>query len=71
MSKQNRKPGFYWVKENNRWIVAEYRPLYYKDNGRNYWYLLGGNNPYIDCDLQEINEQPLLPPNALTFLKND
>lgn len=57
-----REPGFYWVHNGNRWVVAEW----FDDD---LWLMPGVENALYDCDLQEINENRLTAPATDTSVK--
>ncbi len=50
-----REDGFYWVKDNNEWIVARW------SNSMDAWMFTGTDYFCDDSELQEINEKKLKP----------
>jgi hypothetical protein len=57
-----RKEGYYWVKMNGNWTVAEW--AYQGNVGENFgWDTLGNQFPWEDADMDEINETRILPPD--------
>lgn len=52
-----REKGFYWVKFNNEWVIAEYT---IDSNNIGNWILTFENKLYTDAFFQEINENRLI-----------
>lgn len=46
-----REEGFYWVKDDEQWIIAEW------DGG--IWYTHGNDYEFQDSDFQEIDERKI------------
>lgn len=62
MTKNERQPGYYWVKwfHTNEWIVAEYDPRF----SSRPWFIPGvGEEDYDDSHFSEINETRILNPD--------
>lgn len=71
----NRQEGYYWVKDEGVWKVAEYGTFYNWLSEREAgWHLFGTSESYCegeyvgdpifsDGDFEEINETRLTPPN--------
>jgi hypothetical protein len=49
----NRKDGFYRVKRNGKWIIAEYLNLIQYPSA---WFLTGNEELFYDTDFEKINE---------------
>lgn len=56
ITKNRRKPGFYWVKVGANWEVGEW-------SEGDYWFLPGLEDKYIDTDLELIKENRLIEPD--------
>lgn len=46
------KNGFYWVKLNNEWEIAEYVEI----GANNWWSFTGVDDTYSSSDLEEIGD---------------
>lgn len=49
-----RKDGYYWVKDGNAWVIAEWE----SDNER--WALSATSGGFIDDDFSEIDETQII-----------
>lgn len=49
-----REPGFYWVKYEGEWIIADY--------AFGFWLITGFESSYYDSDFEAIHETRLIPP---------
>jgi hypothetical protein len=58
-----RENGYYWVKINVGWRIAEWQ--------HDCWYLVGGFNTFIDADMLGINEDRITAPDELTDKKGE
>lgn len=56
MARKGRESGFYWVKFEGNWIVAEYY------NFTHHWELCGVYDKHYERDFEAINETRLTPP---------
>jgi len=69
MSDKKRESGFYWVKFDNRWCVAEYQRLttfsviMQASSDQSFWTLPADTYCYSDSDFTEITSQKLNPPH--------
>ncbi len=54
--------GFYKVKRNGRWIIAEWLDLITLSPC---WFLTGNETMFYDSDFEEIEETPILSANGL------
>ena len=52
-----RKSGFYWVKLDGEWIVAEW------DSKFNWWDITGWDDSLRDSDFDKINENRIMSPD--------
>lgn len=53
-----REAGFYWVRTDNKWIVAEW---YEYTNGQRYWLIPGWDRDFEDDYFEEIDGKRLIP----------
>lgn len=58
----NRQEGYYWVKYNNIFEIAEY--LKFKSKNK-FWQRVGENDYYNDSDFEHINENRIKFPGEL------
>jgi hypothetical protein len=49
-----RQEGYYWVKYEGKWFIAEWDTIY------NEWHLTGSEYDFKDHDFEEINENRLV-----------
>lgn len=60
MNSTDRQIGFYWVKYQNEWIVAQwYREQYGDEHGS--WFIPGDEHAHDDAILDDINEKEINP----------
>ena len=57
METTERKPGYYWVKLDDKWVVGNFNP----GPGSFHWRIHGIISEFSDDDFQEINETPIFP----------
>lgn len=57
MDTTKRVDGFYKVKRNGKWIVAEYLDLLTIPAA---WFLTGNEELFYDIDFEEIDETPII-----------
>ena len=50
-----REPGFYWVKHEGEWIIADY--------AFGFWLITGMESSYHDYNFEAIHETRLIPPD--------
>lgn len=61
MNQPLRNPGYYWVRFQGQWVIAEYGK--FNDNGSLYlgWNLIGRDRLYKDDDFSDISEKTIKP----------
>lgn len=53
MKENERKPGYYWVKWDNAFYIAQF-------DEHKYWYIAGILSHFDEHDFQEIDESPII-----------
>lgn len=66
MNDQLRTPGYYWVRYNGQWIIAEYGKFakmvaFSKDPGWWGWNIIGSDSFLKDDSFSDISEKTIKP----------
>lgn len=58
---ERREKGFYWVKTQDGWQIAEYKHWDWKGDSGGNWFFVSDDMCYDDVNLIEIGEKVVCP----------